>query len=482
MSNLENIVDTKAAPEINNGAELNHELRSHSGFELRDRQGFFATVSLLWCSRRQIWHFVVAGFVLGVLIAFIIPPEYSSTTQLMPPDPQSGMGMSMLSSFASAATGGSSTGSDLASMASGMLGFKTPGDLFVGVLGSRTVVDAIINRFDLRKEYRLKTYEATRKRLAKNTELAMDHKSGIIAITVYDHDKRRAADIAREYVVQLDRTMAVVSTSAARRERIFLEGRLGLAKQELDSATKDLGEYSSKNATVDVENEGKAIVEAAATLQGELIAAQSEVKGLEQIYTSNNVRVKTLQARIAELESKLREIGGSKGVSIGSVGENDSTQNNGTDDFLVPSLRQLPILGEGYIDRYRRAKIAEKIFEFLTTQYEMARVQEAKEIPSVKVLDAAVVPERKSSPPRVALIIIFTVFAGLTGMVWVVGNRKWNELDAYSPLRLVVLEIARDISSTRAWKKSEVLFQHVKGRFRENRLFRLRKNGGFPGE
>ncbi|HXZ40407.1 MAG TPA: Wzz/FepE/Etk N-terminal domain-containing protein [Terriglobales bacterium] len=476
------IMDTKTMPEPGRATELNGDLKPRV-FEHSDGRGFFETISLLWAGRRQIWQFVVAGFVTGVLVALVVPPRYKSTTQLMPPDAQSSSGMSLLSSFMSAGTSdtGSATGADLGSLAGSLLGLKTPGDLFVGVLQSRTVQDELINRFDLRKEYNVKRYETARKKLVKNTEISLDHKSGIISITVYDRHPQRAADMAKEYVAELNVLMAELSTSSARRERIFLEERLRVAKQELDAASKDLAEYSSKNATLDVEDEGKAIVEAAATLEGELIAAQSEVKGLEQIYTSNNVRVKSLHARIAELQRKLNEVGGTKGISVADVGPGSNAQG-GTDDFLYPSLRQLPVLGERYIDLYRRAKIGEKVFELLTAQYEMARVQEAKEIPTVKVLDVANFPERRSGPPRTALTMLFTMFFFLIGVVWIVGKRRWNQLDHYSPVRLTVLEIASDVRATKFWAKSEALFHGVSAKLRETGFIRSRTKGILPEE
>lgn len=468
-------------PESGREAELSGELRSPQAFEVTNGQGFFPTVSLLWNSRQQILRFVAGGFFFGVLVALIIPPKYQSTTQLMPPDTQSSTGMSLLSSFMSGGTSGTAggVGSDLGSLAGSLLGLKTPGELFIGVLQSRTVQDELINRFDLRKEYHVKRYDAARKVLSKNTEISLDHKSGIISITVYDRHPQRAADMAREYVTELDVLMAQLSTSAARRERIFLEERLRVVKQALDSASKDLAEYSSKNATLDVDDEGKAIVTAAAALQGELIAAQSEAKGLEQIYTSNNVRVKSLHARIAELERKLNEVGGTKGVSTGNVNQSTDAQGE-SNDFLYPSLRQLPIIGERYIDLYRQAKIDEKVFELLTAQYEMARIQEAKEIPTVKVLDVANVPERRSSPPRTALTILFTVFAFLVGAVWIVGRRKWNQLDHYSPMRLTLLEIAGDVRSTKSWANIQALFHRVSSRVRGTRFFRSRGKGHVP--
>jgi len=174
------IIDTKIMPEAGTDAALNGALRTNQVLDTGEGWGFFPTVSLLWNCRRQISRFVVAGFVFGLLIAVIIPPKFRSITQLMPPDTQSNTGMSMLSNFLGEGTSGGSTGSDLGSLAGSLLGIKTPGELFIGVLGSRTVQDELINRFDLRKEYHVKRYEQARKELTENTELSLDRKSGII--------------------------------------------------------------------------------------------------------------------------------------------------------------------------------------------------------------------------------------------------------------------------------------------------------------
>jgi uncharacterized protein involved in exopolysaccharide biosynthesis len=475
-------MDTRTITEPSKDAELNRALKAHQVLESSEGAGFWLTVSLLWSCRHQLYRFAIWGFAIGLVVAVIIPPKFKSTTQLMPPDNESGAGMSMLSSFISdSGTGtGGSVGPDLGSIASGLLGLKTPGELFVGVLGSRTVQDDLINRFDLRKEYRVKRYESARKELKNNTELSLDRKSGIITITVYDRHPQQVAEMAKEYVSELNILLAQLSTSSARRERIFLEERLKVVKQELDSAAKDLAEYSSHNATLDVEDEAKALVEATATLQGELIAAQSEARGLEQIYTPNNVRVRSLHARIAELEQKLNQLGGSKGMSASDASEGNA--QDGKESFLYPSLRQLPILGQRYLELYRDAKIDEKVYELLTAQYEMARVQEAKEIPTVKVLDVANIPERKSSPPRAALTILFTVFFVLVGCVWVLGNRRWQQLDAYSPLKLTVTEIVRDIRATKLWRRSEDFVHSCRARWVGSNLYRRLRRQNFPQE
>jgi capsule polysaccharide export protein KpsE/RkpR len=460
--------DTQVQPETEGTAEYrDHEVGETTGTS--SNSWFY--VWMVWEKRSFIGRCAMVGAVASLLLAFLLPKEYEATTQLMPPDGDGLSAMSMMASKVSALAENPMIGK----FASEALGAKTPGALFVGVLQSRTVQDRIINKFDLRRVYWVKYYDSARKKLVKRTVIQEDRKSGIIAIIVTDRDPVRAAAIAQEYVAQLNLLMSQLTTSRAHRERVFLEDRLIVAKQELDAASKDLGEFSSKNATIDLKDEGKAIVDSAAILQGQLIATQSEVKGLEEIYTSSNVRVKALHARIGELERKLNEMGGAKGISVGSAGPSNDAVGEGNDagepknSFLYPSLRQLPILGERYSDLYLRAKIAEKVYELLTSEYEMARVEEAKEIPSVRALDLAVPPERRSWPPRTIVLVSGSLLFAVGGTFWIVGKREWDNLDPADPRKVFAFEVfavtsqglasSRVVSYLRRWKPAFLNFR-----------------------
>jgi len=324
----------------------------------------------------------------------------------------------------------------LGTVAGDLLGVKNSGALLVGVLQSRTVQDRLIEQFGLRGVYHGSKIEDVRLALAGHTSISEDRKSGIIAITVSDHDPRRAAAVAQAYVAELDRLVAQVSTSSARRERIFLEERLSAVKQDLNDAAKKFSEFASKNTAIDIPAQGKAMVEAAATLQGQLIAAESELHGLETIYTDQNVRVRALRARVAELRTQLGKIGGDSGAA--------GALSSKSDPSLYLSIRQLPLLGVTYADLYRQTKIEETVFELLTQQYELAKVQEAKEIPSVKILDAAVVPTKKSFPHRLSLITAGTVFAIFVVCAWLFAKRFWQAIDPQDPGK----QFAEEVLST----------------------------------
>ncbi len=216
---------------------------------------------------------------------------------------------------------------------------KSNSDIFVGILSSRTAQDKLINEFNLQKVYGIKRMEDARPALADHTSISVERKSQIIAIEVTDKSPQRAAALCQAYVAELNTLVAELSTSSARRERIFLEGRLKAVNNDLETAEKKFSQFSSKNSAIDVKEQGRAMLGAAAVLQGNLIAAQSEYEGLRQIYSDSNVRVRSLHARIEELQHQLEGLEGK--------GESTTTRahSNHADDSLYPSMRKLPLLG-----------------------------------------------------------------------------------------------------------------------------------------
>jgi capsule polysaccharide export protein KpsE/RkpR len=444
-------------------------LTEHELDAVRARQAEF--LRHLWDRRRTIFRTAVLAFVVSTAVALAIPKSYTSTAQLMPPDTQSPSSMAMVAAMTAKASPG------LAGMAGDLLGLKSSGALFIGVLRSETAQDDIVDRFRLQKAYGAKLIIDARKRLDANTMISEDRKSGIISISVTDRDPQRAADLANGYVEELNALVNRLSTSAAHRERVFLEDRLKVAKVDLDDASSALAQFSSRNNTLDIQTEGKAMLDAASTLAGQLVAAQAELEGLRQIYTDNNARVKALNGRVAELRKQLQKLGGlppgSAPAGTTTANASNSSSAAGAADppsaadtsssqaadaapgkiggLPFPSIRSLPLLGAKYSDYYRRAKIQETVFELLTEQYELAKVEEAKETPSVKVLDPGKVPERKSYPPRL-LIISLSTFLSVAGvLVWVIGARNWEKTAPTDPRKVLAQEIAATVKARLPW-------------------------------
>jgi len=400
-------------------------------------ENFLVTLQLFWQQRKFLWRVGASSLLASALIAFLIPARYESVTRLMPPDGQVST-LGMLAGMGGR-TGMGSLGA-VGGLASDLLSVKSSGALFVGIVHSQTVQDSLIEQFNLKKVYGDSKIEDARKDLTAHTDVSEDRKSGIVTITVTDRDPKRAAAMAQTYVVQLDNAVARVSTSAARRERIFLEGRLKDVKQDLDASARRFSDFASKNIAIDIPAQGKAMVEAAAILQGQLIAAQSELRGLEEIYTGNNVRVRSLQARVKELRQQLDKIG---------AGDTTGGETGGSS--LYPSIRRLPLLGVTYFDLYRETKIQENVYESLTQQYEAAKVQEAKEIPSVKVLDQALVPTKKSFPPRMWITMLGTMLALLAAMIWIRGKTHWDAMDARDPRKVLATEVFAGCRGSLSW-------------------------------
>jgi capsular polysaccharide biosynthesis protein len=307
-----------------------------------------AWLEVLWNHRHLLRKVAIRALLVSTIVVFLIPRKFESSVSIMPPDSLNGSNVSMLAAIAAKAS------PQLASMAGNLLGTKSTGALFAGLLQSRTVQDHIVERFQLQKVYWARYKEDARKTLDKRTSIAEDRKSGVITLQLADSSPQRARDMAQAYVEELNNLVAQVSTSSARRERIFIEQRLTAVKADLEDAEKQFSVFASKNAALDIKEQTKAMVTSAAELQGRLIAAQSQLQGLEQIYTQNNVRVRSLHAQVAELQRQLQKIGGS---------DTPLTNDDQQQAELYPSIRKLPLLGVEWADLYRRAKIQETVYE-----------------------------------------------------------------------------------------------------------------------
>jgi uncharacterized protein involved in exopolysaccharide biosynthesis len=408
-------------PAEENGHTPLWEANSHS-------PSFITALSYVWGRRRFVLKATLLGMIVSIVLVMIPAREYESTEKLMPPDKQSGGSLAMLASNV--------MGDRLGPMAGDILGVKTPSELLVGILRSRTVADRLINQFGLMKVYRENLLENAEKDLENSVTFDEDRKSGIITLVVRDRSPQRAAALAQGFATQLNAVMTELDSSDAHRERVFLEGRLVKAKVDLDTASRNLSQFSSKHTTLDITSQGKAMVDAAAVLQGQLMVAQSQLSAYGQIFTPNNVRVRALTAQIAELTKQLHNMVGTD-ESLASQ-DTESENNNG---LIYPSIRELPLLGVPYFDLYRQAKIQEAVYEILTKQYEMAKVEEAKELPTVRVLDPGNVPERPAYPKRSDVAILGTFFFAFCAMVYLLASFRWSHMDDQHSVRLFLAEI-----------------------------------------
>lgn len=402
----------------------------------RNSPDLLANLQLLWERRRALYRVALWALAMSTIIAVVLPNQYESTVSIMPPD-----SMNNTATMLAAVAG--RTSPELAAMAGSLLGVRGKGALFVDLFRSRTVQDRVVDRLNLQKVYWSRYKEDARKKLNRRTSVSEDRKSGVISLDVTDRSPQRAHDIAQAYVEELNRLVAQVSTSSARRERLFIEQRLIAVKADLEDAERQFSAFASKNAALDIKEETKALVESGALLQGQLIAAQSELQGLQQIYTDNNVRVRSLRARVDELRRQLQKLGGTDSSLVSDATESDQ---------LYPSIRRLPLLGVEWADLYRRMKIQETVYELLNQQYEVARIQEARETPTVNIVDPANVPEKKSFPPRLLIILALTLLSVAGAAAWIIGSERWKQLDAEDPGKILAGTVWSEVSSRlRSW-------------------------------
>ena len=373
----------------------------------------------------------------SLAIAFSIPKRYTSVTRIMPPE-QGGSGAALLAALTSRSGGLG----ELGSLAGGLLGGRTTTALFVDLLRSGTVSGQIVERFDLQHVYRKRYRVDTAKALARRTEITDDKKSGVITIAVQDTDPTRAHDMAQAYLDGLNRIVTRTSISTAHQERLFVEQRLHTVQADLERAQIKLSEFSSKNSTVDIKEQTRAMVDAGARVQGELLVEQAGLQSLRQMYGDDNVRVRSTQARIASLQHDLGTmIGSPQPASDNATDSGASSRQAGNKGELYPPLRQLPGLAVPYANLYREVRVQETVYELLTQQYELARIEEAKDVPVVSVIDPPGIPERKSFPPRLWISLGLTGLAVVVTAVLLIVREAWAKVDPTDPRKALALEI-----------------------------------------
>jgi len=383
---------------------------------------------------------IFAGAAIFAIIALLLPNSYASTAELMPPNPavfDTGAGLASAFNERMAAE----------DLSGDFLSEKTPGAVAIGIMSSPFCLDAVIDRLNLRSVFGAKLYLQARKILLAETKFNEDKDTGIVSITVVDENKYRARDIAQAYVDELNQLLNSLSTSSARRERIFLEGRLEDIKANLDKTTKALGEFSSQNAALDPTKQGADTMEAAGRIKEQLIIAESDLSALKTAYSNDNVRVHEAQGRIDSLQRELKTMTGSTGQINGG-----SDEQNGA----LPSVRELPLLGVKYYDLYREMSMQEAAYESLSKEYEAVKVEEAEEIPSVKVLTPPSVAEMKSFPQRKGIVFDGVIVAASLYLLWLALGSFWKHADELSPIKIfanTVMDSARQSWPHRAVMK-----------------------------
>ncbi|HEY1901932.1 MAG TPA: Wzz/FepE/Etk N-terminal domain-containing protein [Terracidiphilus sp.] len=404
--------------------------------------------SRLWQKRRMLARTAGVALALGLAIAFLLPKRYESSARIMPPSNSMG-GTALLAALAGHA--GGSLGA-LGALAGSFLGGGGNTALFVDLLRSGSISGPLIDRFDLQHVYHTRYRVDAAKRLAHFTKIVDDRKSGVITLTVTDTDPVRARDIAQGYLDGLNQLVNRTNTSSAHQERLFIEKRLQGVRESLEKAQERLSEFSSTHSTIDIKEQARSMVDAAARMQAQLIIEESGLDSLRQVYGDENVRVRSAKARIGVLQAEIVKMSGSSKALPTDNGDTGTggTSSNG-DDNLYPPLRQLPLLAVPYANLYREVQVQESVYELLTQQYELARIQEAKDVPVVSVIDAPGIPEKKSFPPRLLMALLVTITSVAGVALFLLVQYEWVQVPAADPRKALLRQIGAGIKPRLSW-------------------------------
>ncbi len=332
-------------------------------------------------------------FILTCGITLLMPNIYTSTARILPPQDDTGGLSSMLGGM-----------SGLAALAGVSVGGGS-GELYVGMMKSRSIEDVIIDKFNLMEvydqEYRVKTYVA----LEKAVSISIGKGDGIIAVTVEDKDPQRAAAMANSYVDELQKLNVKLNLSNAGRERLFLEERLTQVKSDLLAAEESLKEFQEKNKAIRIDAQASAIIEAIAQLKGELASKEVELGVLLSSQTDQNPQVMALREGIAQIKEQIARL-------------ERSPEGKKVSDDIFMATSDVPELGVQYARLLREFKVQETLYELLTKQYEVAKINEAKNTSSIQVLDEGMVPDKKVKPKRALIVILATFVVGFFALLY----------------------------------------------------------------
>ena len=348
----------------------------------------------------------ILGFcaVMGVatlVVSLLLPKIYESTATLLPQlESNNGFGLGALLSTGAASSAAQSLGISLPGAPA------TPTDIFMGMLKSRIMADDIIRQFNLMEHYDKKTMQDTRRVLEDATRIVLT-KEKVIKVTVEDRNSQLASDIANFYVSNLDRLNQTLSASKARENRKFIEQRVAETQNELQKVENALKEFQTQNRTVAIETQSKAMIEATAMIQAQIMAQEVQLQVMGSYLASNNPEMARVQSSISELRKQLQ---------IMESGKSGKERLPG--DRLRPAITSVPALALEYGRLMRDLKVQETLYALLVSQYEQAKLTEARDTPTVQVLDPAIPAERKSRPKISLNVLIAGILSLFIGIFW----------------------------------------------------------------
>ncbi len=375
--------------------------------------------------------FIVAIF--AAIISLFLPNIYTGTTRILPPQQSASTASALLSQL----------GAGAGALAGGALGIRNPSDLYVGMLKSRTVADALIARFDLNKIYQQGIQSSTRNILQSNTTITAG-RDGIITIEVDDKEPKRAADLANSYVDELMKLTKVLAVTEASQRRLFFEHQLVQVKDNLTAAEIAARQGLQKGGLAQVDAQGRSMIEVTARLRAQISAKEVQLGAMRTFAAEANPELQRTQQELEALKRELSRVEGSS--PIAAVGRVDEAGRSGLDN----------------LGRLRDVKYYEFLYELLAKQYELAKIDEARDATIIQVMDEAIEPDRTSKPKRSLIVLLSTLAAGLVAILWAFVCEAMDKAKS-DPQQSERLARLKALFATKAAPRTEIVTGGSKG-------------------
>jgi tyrosine-protein kinase Etk/Wzc len=340
---------------------------------------------------------------LATAVAFLLPVRYEAKIILLPPTQNSSIASAMLGQIGNLSGLGS-----IASLAGG-LGLKTPADMYVSMLTSRTVEDAMIQRFRLQSEYGEKRMTDTRKVFERRTSVVAGTKDGLIRITLADRDPKRAAELANGYVDEFRKLTASLAITEAARRRLFFQQELDQAKSDLTASEEAMRKTQETTGVLQIDSQARTLITSAAILRAQVVAKEVQIESMRSFASEDNPDLILAKQQLAALQSQLAQVAASQ-------------HDNGSD--IILSKGRVTEEGMQYLRRLRDLKYHETVFELLAKELEIAKLDEAREGEIVQVVDVAVPPDKRSFPPRTLIVVGTTTLSFFVAIFWIRLRQK----------------------------------------------------------
>jgi uncharacterized protein involved in exopolysaccharide biosynthesis len=349
--------------------------------------GLFDVLTLLARRKQLIAAVMGIATLIGAILSLVLPVRYTATTRIMTPQQTQSTSSLLMSQLVNSGAGA------LAAVAGGGLGLKNPNDIYIGLLRSRPVADAIIHEFGLQALYRAKDMTTARQILAINTVVESE-KSGFLAVSVTDRDKKRAAEIANAYTEQLRVLTKTLAVTEASQRRLFYEEQLKLAKEDLISAELSLQKIEQQKGLVQLDAQSRGLITSLTELHAQAAAKQVELDALRSYSTDNNPEVQLAEKQLASLQGEA--------IRLEQRGHSSSPADMGLQDMAGAGME--------YLSAEHELQYRQTLFDLLVRQFDAAKLDEAKEAAVIQVVETATPPDQRSSPHRTAMTL---TFAGL---------------------------------------------------------------------